>query len=104
MIKKGFMSLKIVAACGNGMGTSMIIKLKVEKLIKEFNIDASVEALSMGQSTSLTNSVDIIIASNHLTSEFSKNQKAKIVGVTNLMDENEIRNALAPVLVELNKM
>lgn len=96
------MSLKIVAACGNGMGTSMIIKLKVEKLMKDLNIDASVEALSMGQSKSLTNSVDIIIASSHLTSEFVTNQKAKIVGVTNLMDENEIKSALNPVLAKLN--
>ncbi|WP_025755323.1 PTS sugar transporter subunit IIB [Mycoplasmopsis cricetuli] len=90
--------LKIVAACGNGMGTSMIIKLKVQKICKELNIDASVEALSMGQSKGMTNSVDIIISSKHLSSEFNHQQKAKIVGVTNLMDENEIRNALKEAL------
>ncbi|CAT05022.1 PTS system enzyme IIB component [Mesomycoplasma conjunctivae] len=94
------MALKIVAACGNGMGTSMIIKLKVQKIVKELGIDASVEALSMGQSKGLTNSVDVIIASKHLTSEFLQNQKAKIVGVTNLMDEKEIKEALTPVLAE----
>ncbi|AAZ44459.1 PTS sugar transporter subunit IIB [Mesomycoplasma hyopneumoniae] len=96
------MALKIVAACGNGMGTSMIIKLKVQKIVKELGIDATVEALSMGQSKGLTNSVDIIIASKHLVSEFSQKQKAKIVGVTNLMDENEIKSALTPVLKELS--
>ncbi|EXU61376.1 PTS sugar transporter subunit IIB [Mesomycoplasma ovipneumoniae] len=95
------MSLKIVAACGNGMGTSMIIKLKVQKIVKELGVEASVEALSMGQSKGLTNSVDIIIASKHLVSEFNPNQKAKIVGVTNLMDENEIKSALSPVLEQL---
>ncbi|MBG0731081.1 PTS sugar transporter subunit IIB [Mycoplasma sp. 'Moose RK'] len=95
------MALKIVAACGNGMGTSMIIKLKVQKIVKELGIDATVEALSMGQSKGLTNSVDIIIASKHLVSEFNANQRAKIVGVTNLMDENEIRSALNPVLESL---
>lgn len=92
------MALKIVAACGNGMGTSMIIKLKVEKICKELGVDASVEALSMGQSKGLTNSVDIIISSTHLSSEFNPNQKAKIVGVKNLMDENEIKEALAKAL------
>ncbi|MBN3534832.1 PTS sugar transporter subunit IIB [Mycoplasma procyoni] len=90
--------LKIVAACGNGMGTSMIIKLKVQKIVKEFGIDAQVEALSMGQSKGMTNSVDIIISSKHLSSEFDHNQMAKIVGVTNLMDENEIRTALKEAL------
>lgn len=92
------MALKIIAACGNGMGTSMIIKLKVEKICKELGVDASVEALSMGQSKGLTNSVDIIISSIHLSSEFNHNQKAKIVGVKNLMDENEIKTELSKAL------
>lgn len=56
------------------------------------------DALSMGQSKGMTNSVDIIISSKHLTSEFVQNQKAKIIGVTNLMDENEIRQALKQAL------
>ncbi|MXR07403.1 PTS sugar transporter subunit IIB [Mycoplasma hyorhinis] len=91
-------NLKVIAACGNGMGTSMIIKLKVQKILKELNIPADVDALSMGQSKGMTNSVDIIISSKHLTSEFVQNQKAKIIGVTNLMDENEIRQALKQTL------
>ncbi|AEC46256.1 PTS sugar transporter subunit IIB [Mesomycoplasma hyorhinis] len=91
-------NLKVIAACGNGMGTSMIIKLKVQKILKELNIPADVDALSMGQSKGMTNSVDIIISSKHLTSEFVQNQKAKIIGVTNLMDENEIRQALKQAL------
>lgn len=90
--------LKIVAACGNGMGTSMIIKLKVEKICKSLNIDASVEALSMGQSKGLVNSVDIIICSTHLMDGFDSTKKAKIVGVKNLMDENEIKSALEKVI------
>lgn len=92
------MSLKIIAACGNGMGTSMIIKLKVEKICKELGVEASVEALSMGQSKGMTNSVDIIISSTHLSSEFNHNQKAKILGVKNLMDENEIKSVLKEAL------
>lgn len=91
-------ALKIVAACGNGMGTSMIIKLKVQKICKALGIEASVEALSMGQSKSMTSSVDVIISSLHLTSEFNPNQKAKIVGVKNLMDEKEIEAALKEAL------
>ncbi|MGZ9414338.1 PTS sugar transporter subunit IIB [Mycoplasma sp. AC157] len=91
-------TLKIIAACGNGMGTSMIIKLKVQKITKELGIDATVDALSMGQSVGMTNSVDIIISSKHLSSMFNHDQKAKIVGVTNLMDENEIREAIKSAL------
>ncbi|MCU9935756.1 PTS sugar transporter subunit IIB [Mycoplasmopsis cynos] len=91
-------TLKIIAACGNGMGTSVIIKLKVQKIMKELGVSADVEALSMGRSKGMTNNADIIISSKHLSSEFDHNQRAKIVGVTNLMDENEIREALKSAL------
>lgn len=90
--------LKIVAACGNGMGTSMIIKLKVEKICKLLNVDAEVEALSMGQAKGLVNSADIIICSKHLVDNFDPNKKAKIVGIKNLMDEKEIEAGLGKVI------
>lgn len=93
--------LKIIAACGNGMGTSMIIKLKLEKIIRDLALDAEVEALSMGQSKALTNSVDFIICSVHLVSEFNPHQRAKIIGVKNLMDENEIRSAFQKALTAI---
>ncbi|AAG34743.1 PTS sugar transporter subunit IIB [Mycoplasmoides pneumoniae] len=91
-------NLHIIAACGNGMGTSMLIKIKVEKIMKELGYTAKVEALSMGQTKGMEHSADIIISSIHLTSEFNPNAKAKIVGVLNLMDENEIKQALSKVL------
>lgn len=92
--------LKIIAACGNGMGTSMIIKLKVEKICKSLNVESSVEALSMGQAKGLVNSADIIICSTHLIDNFDASKKAKIVGVKNLMDEKEIEAALSKVINE----
>ncbi|MDE5553209.1 MAG: PTS sugar transporter subunit IIB [Malacoplasma sp.] len=92
--------LKIVAACGNGMGTSMIIKLKVEKICKSLNVQASVEALSIGQAKGLVNSADIIICSKHLSDNFDSTKKAKIVGIQNLMDEKEIEAGLGKVLNE----
>ena len=92
--------LKIVAACGNGMGTSMIIKLKVEKICKSLNVEANVEALSIGQAKALVSSADIIICSKHLTDNFDGTKKAKIVGIKNLMDEKEIEAGLGKVLNE----
>lgn len=88
----------IIAACGNGMGTSMIIKLKVENIVKKLNVEAKVEAMSAGQAVGMTNMADIIICSKHLMDQFNTNNKAKVVGVVNLMSDIEIENALKPVL------
>ena len=94
--------MTIIAACGNGMGTSMIIKLKVEKIVKELGIsNCKVEALSAGQAKGRVVNSDIIICSTHLIDQFNADQKAKIVGVVNLMDENEIRGVLIEVLKEI---
>lgn len=87
--------MKIIAACGNGMGTSMLIRIKVQKICKELNLQADVEALSLGQAKGLVNSADIIICSTHLAEEFDHTKKAKILGLKNLMDENEIRTVLS---------
>lgn len=90
--------IHVVAACGNGMGTSMIIKLKVEKILKNMNVDATVEAMSVGQATGMVSVADIIICSTHLISQFSADRKAKITGVINLMSDSEIEEALKKVL------
>ncbi len=91
--------MKIIAACGNGMGTSMIIKLKVEKIVKEMGIEnVSVEALSAGQAKGMVVNSDIIICSTHLVDQFDSFQRAKIIGVKNLMDEKEIEKALKQVI------
>ncbi len=91
--------MTIIAACGNGMGTSMIIKLKVEKIIRSLGIEnATVEALSAGQAKGRVVNSDIIICSTHLVDQFNTQAKAKIVGVRNLMDDEEIRAALNEVI------
>ena len=90
--------MKIIAACGNGMGTSMIIKLKVEEICKKLNIKATVEAMSVGQAKPMTVNVDIIITASHLASQFDSNSKAKIVSVKNLMDASEIEASLKKVI------
>ena len=85
--------LKIIAACGNGMGTSMIIKLKVENILKKHNIKASVEAISIGEALGRVNSADVIICSKHLKDQLTGGS-AQIASVTNLMDEAEVEKSL----------
>ena len=90
--------LKVVAACGAGMGTSMIIKIKLEKIFKELNVNASIEALSVGQAKGLVNNCDIIICSTHLSDQFVKSERTKIIGVKNLMDDKELTEAIKGAL------
>lgn len=89
--------IKIIAVCGNGMGTSMIIKIKLENIVKKLNISAQIDAVSVGQASSIVNEADIIVCSSHLEDSIPQG-KAKVTTVKNLMDEQEIEQALKKVL------
>lgn len=93
--------LKIIAACGAGMGTSMVIRLKLVKILKKLGVEAEVESMSMGQARSMGGMCDIIFTSLHLVSEFTQVKQTKVVGVKNLMDEVEIEASLKQAIESL---
>lgn len=41
--------LKVLVACGNGMGSSLIIKMKVEKVLKDMNMQFNIHHASVGK-------------------------------------------------------
>ena len=70
--------------CRTGMGSSMMLKIKVDKLIDRngYPMDVTHDAFSgfAGQQN-----VDIIITMEDLIEEF-KNSKAYVIGVKDIMD------------------
>ena len=85
--------MKVLAVCGNGMGTSMIMKMKVGNVLKRLNIPAQVDSCSMGEAKSAIGSYDLILASVHIAKELDSS-KAKIIGLLNLLDEKELEGKL----------
>ena len=43
------MKIKAIAACGNGMGSSQMIKMKINKVFKRLGIDAEIGHMSVGE-------------------------------------------------------
>ena len=85
--------LKVLAVCGNGMGTSMIMKMKVSNVLKRLNIQANVDSCSMGEAKSAIGNYNLILASVHIAKELDAN-KATIIGLLNLLDEKELEEKL----------
>ena len=90
--------LKVLAACGNGMGSSLIIKMRIEKVLKELNIEAKVHHASVGQGKSEVNNFDLVIVSQQLVKEFKPNGDTKVVGLVNLLSEAEIKQKVSEAL------
>ena len=85
--------LKVLAVCGNGMGTSMIMKMKVSNVLKRLNIQANVDSCSMGEAKSSIGNYNLILASIHIAKELDSS-KATIIGLLNLLDEKELEQKL----------
>lgn len=91
--------IKILTACGNGMGSSMVIKMKVENALRQLGVkDVQSASCSVGEAKSLAANYDIIVASNHLIRELEGRTNGKLIGLDNLMDDNEIKTKLQAVL------
>jgi PTS system ascorbate-specific IIB component len=80
-----------------GFGTSLMLKMTIDDILKEEGIKASTEACDVGSAKS--RQADLVVASTdigkHLLTSFRK-----VVLINNLTDKNEIR---AKLLAELPK-
>ncbi|KPU63862.1 hypothetical protein EP1X_01305 [Thermococcus sp. EP1] len=87
--------LKILTVCGVGQGSSLIMRMFVEDVLKELNIPAKVEHTEL--LTAKSSDADIIIASIIHEEEFKDSTKI-IIGLKNLVDKNEIKEKLLEAL------
>lgn len=83
--------MNVLTVCGLGMGTSLILKMNVESILKDNNINAKVEHLDV--STAKSTAADLIVTSNELVANL-EGHKATIVVIKNFFDKDEISNAL----------
>ena len=95
--------LKLLVCCGNGAGTSMMIKLNVEKVAKKMGLDVQEShhcAVSEGKSAA--GNYDIVLCSKNFVPMFedSKKRGTKVVGLKNVMSAKEIEEGLKAALSE----
>lgn len=90
--------LKILAACGSGMGSSMIIKMKIDSVLKELDIEHTVDHVSVGQGKTMAKNYDLVIVQNTFVHEFNVGKDTKVIGLINLMSEEELKEKLVYAL------
>ena len=89
--------LKILVCCGNGAGTSMMIKMNVEKVVKKLGLDVQeIYHCAVSEGKSAASRYDIVLCSNNFVSMFedAKKHGTKIVGLKNVMSVQEIEAGL----------
>lgn len=90
--------MKVLAACGNGMGSSLIIKMKIQKVLTDMGLECDVHHASVGQAKSDAKNFDLVIVSEMFVKEFTNVGNCKVVGLVNLLSDAEIKEKVAAVL------
>lgn len=82
---------KILIVCGNGLGSSFIVEMNVKKIIAELGREAAVSHTDLTSAKS--EQADIILAAQDIADRLESHE-AKIFGLTNLLDNEKIKQIL----------
>lgn len=88
--------LKVIAAYGNGMGSSQIIKMKIEKIFKKLNVPVSINHTSIGVAKTQASTYDVVFCSDALKDNFENAKKSGtiVIGLKNILSEKEIEEKI----------
>jgi PTS system ascorbate-specific IIB component len=88
--------LRILCVCGMGLGSSLLLKMQVESVLKELNTKAdSIEIADIGSARGMA--TDLVVTSPQFA-EMLKGMDAPVVTINNYMDKKEIRQKVGAAL------
>jgi len=88
---RGFHMINIATACGVGMGSSLVLRMYTEDVLKELGVEANVEAMDVPQAKAAK--VDLVLTSPALV-EVVSGGRGVVKGISNYIDKSLIRAAL----------
>ncbi|BAL81578.1 PTS sugar transporter subunit IIB [Caldisericum exile] len=97
MEQKSSKKLKILAVCGMGLGSGLVLKMTLEKAIKEMGINASVEVADVASATTMA--TDLVVTSYEFANSFFQ-KGIKVITIKNYTNVNEMKEKLQEALKE----
>ncbi|MFC4736297.1 PTS sugar transporter subunit IIB [Bacillus daqingensis] len=87
--------MKVLCVCGMGFGSSLMLKMTAEKVLKNKDVKADVEAVDFGTAQSVT--ADLILTNNEFASQLQGGQ-AFVKAIVNMASEQEVESAIEEFL------
>lgn len=85
--------MNILCVCGNGIGTSVLLKISVEAAAEDLGMDVSVTTSDVGSAKGTANMNDVVMTSPQLAAEL-KGTSTPVESIENFMDVEEIKEVL----------
>jgi PTS system ascorbate-specific IIB component len=89
--------MKIMAVCGMGIGTSVLLKMNAEKVLRQLGLEATVEATDVNTARE-TRDAQIILTTPDLVASLT-GLPAEIISIDHFFDLEEITTKLTKSLL-----
>lgn len=89
--------LRILVSCANGAGTSLMMKMRVEKAVKDLNIPVTnIHHCSLSEGKSSATSYDVVFCPLNFVDMFkdAAAKGVKIIGMKNVLSDAEAKEKL----------
>lgn len=81
--------MRILAVCGMGLGSGLILRMQAEKALKQLGLQADLEVADIGTARALAPGADLILTSDELAKQLV-GVKPRIVTIQNFIDVDEM--------------
>ncbi|MCO6548149.1 MAG: hypothetical protein J6583_10285, partial [Gilliamella sp.] len=93
--------IRILAVCGSGQGSSMMMKMKIANYLNKKGIPNEMDSCAVTDYKSRLPNVDIIVASKHLIHEIEVNEGQHALGVQNMLNPKTFGNELIKLIEQV---
>ncbi|MFT8356164.1 MAG: PTS sugar transporter subunit IIB [Bifidobacterium aquikefiri] len=88
--------MKFLAVCGFGVGSSMVLKMTLDKVIKELGIEAETENTDIASAKA--EDADAYFTSAELKPDLESSTNKPVIAIKRYMDASEVKQALVTFL------
>ncbi|KMK51588.1 PTS ascorbate-specific subunit IIBC [[Actinobacillus] muris] len=90
--------IRILAVCGSGQGSSMMMKMKIKGYLDKRGIPNVMDSCAVTDYKGKLDSVDIIVSSRHLADEIQVGEGKYVLGVQNMLNPNSFGDELVALI------
>lgn len=93
--------MKVLAVCGFGVGSSMILKMSIDKVMQNLGVEAEVENTDTNSARGMD--CDVIFTSQELANELNSSVQVPVYAVKKYMDLEEVKTVVEQYLSDLKE-
>ncbi|KAA6208619.1 PTS transporter subunit IIC [Avibacterium paragallinarum] len=90
--------VRILAVCGSGQGSSMMMKMKIKGYLDKRGIPNIMDSCAVTDYKGKLDGVDIIVCSKHLADEINGGERVAVLGVQNMLNPNSFGDELQALI------